>query len=93
MVIAPYRSGLTPDRWLSMHLHVRGLAAAQGGGVSNLSFGELERDHFPKNFEVLNGTILVPSGELTVTNIAIENGHRNSGFSHEKLVDLSIAKC
>ena len=24
---------------------------------------------------------------------AIENGHRNSGFSHEKWVDLSIAKC
>ena len=27
------------------------------------------------------------------TNIAIENGHRNSGFSHEKWVDLSIANC
>jgi len=28
---------------------------------------------------------------LVMTNIAIENGHRNSGFSHEKWVDLSIA--
>jgi len=25
--------------------------------------------------------------------IAIENGHRNSGFSHEKWVDLSIVFC
>jgi len=24
---------------------------------------------------------------------AMENGHRNSGFSHEKMVDLSIANC
>ena len=27
------------------------------------------------------------------TNIAIENGHRNRGFSHKKMVDLSMAKC
>ena len=62
----------TPDRWLSMHLHVRGLAGATygeiwgdlggPGRVSNVSFGEVERDHFPKNFEVLNGKILVNLG-------------------------------
>jgi len=33
----------------------------------------------------------LPSGNLTIFNIAIENDHRNSGFSHEKWVDLSIA--
>ena len=33
----------------------------------------------------------VPSGYV---NIAIENGHWNSGFSHENsMVDLSIANC
>jgi hypothetical protein len=73
MVIAPpSSSGLSADRWLSMHLHVRGLAGATygeiwgdlggPGRVSNVSFGELERDHFPKNFEVLNGKIWVNLG-------------------------------
>ena len=27
---------------------------------------------------------------LVICYVAIENGHRNSGFSHEKWVDLSI---
>ena len=30
---------------------------------------------------------------LVMTNIAIENGHRNSWFSHEKMVDLSSSLC
>ena len=48
----------------------------------------LEASGSPKNLTKYKQTPVVPSGNLQFD---IENGHRNSGFSHSKWVDLSIA--
>ena len=39
-------------------------------------------DAFPNRSENINKSKIVNSYPLVMTNIAIENGHRNSGFSH-----------
>jgi len=43
---------------------------------------ELDRSKVGETFEVL--ALEAPRGENMGVKIAIENGHRNSGFSHEK---------